>query len=174
MPDRRFLLATVAGLFGLAAFRWLRAEPAQAAEKFEIEKSDAEWRETLTPEQYHVLREKGTERPFTGALTENHETGNYHCAGCGAMLFLSGAKSGATIFVKRHIHIEVAWLSRCHQCSAAIMACDYSCDDFSAAMGAEGVRELLRKLDVGRDIEQLRTELAATGPRPRSRRSPSA
>ena len=54
--------------------------------------SDAEWRSMLTHEQYHVLREKGTERPFTGALTENHETGNYHCAGCGAMLFLSGAK----------------------------------------------------------------------------------
>ena len=44
------------------------------------------------PEQYHVLREKGTERPFTGILTENHETGNYHCAACGALLFLSGAK----------------------------------------------------------------------------------
>ena len=41
----------------------------------------------LTPEQYRVLREKGTERPFTGVLTENHETGNYHCAGCGALLF---------------------------------------------------------------------------------------
>jgi peptide-methionine (R)-S-oxide reductase len=54
--------------------------------------SDAEWRTKLTPEQYRVLREKGTERPFTGALTENHETGNYHCAGCGALLFLSGAK----------------------------------------------------------------------------------
>src|ERR1035441_3334557 len=57
-----------------------------------LEKSEAEWRAALTPEQYHVLREKGTERPYTGALTENHETGNYHCAGCGAMLFDSGAK----------------------------------------------------------------------------------
>jgi peptide-methionine (R)-S-oxide reductase len=57
-----------------------------------ITRSDAEWRATLTPEQYRVLREKGTERPFTGLLTENDETGNYHCAGCGALLFLSGAK----------------------------------------------------------------------------------
>ncbi|MGD0799784.1 MAG: peptide-methionine (R)-S-oxide reductase MsrB [Terracidiphilus sp.] len=57
-----------------------------------IERSEAEWRARLTAEQYRVLREKGTERPFTGALTENHETGNYHCAGCGALLFLSGAK----------------------------------------------------------------------------------
>ena len=46
----------------------------------------------LTPEQYHVLREKGTERPFTGPLTQNHDTGAYHCAGCGALLFESGAK----------------------------------------------------------------------------------
>ncbi len=57
-----------------------------------VTKSDAEWRAQLTPEQYNVLRQKGTERPFTGALTENHETGNYHCAGCGALLFNSGAK----------------------------------------------------------------------------------
>jgi len=57
-----------------------------------VVRSEAEWREKLTPMQYHVLREKGTERAFTGALTENHETGNYHCAGCGALLFLSGAK----------------------------------------------------------------------------------
>ena len=46
----------------------------------------------MTPEQYHVLREKGTERPFTGALEFNSETGDYHCAGCGALLFKSGAK----------------------------------------------------------------------------------
>ena len=55
-------------------------------------KTDAKWRAELSPEQYRVLREKGTERPFTGLLTENHETGNYHCAGCGELLFLSGAK----------------------------------------------------------------------------------
>ena len=60
--------------------------------KNKIMRSEAEWRATLTPEQYHILREKGTERPFTGPLTHNHETGNYHCAGCGALLFLSGAK----------------------------------------------------------------------------------
>lgn len=57
-----------------------------------IVRSDAEWRTVLTQEQYQVLRQKSTERPFTGALTQNHETGDYHCAGCDALLFLSGAK----------------------------------------------------------------------------------
>lgn len=57
-----------------------------------IERTEAEWRALLTPEQYCILREKATERPFTGALTQNRESGDYHCAGCGAMLFDSGAK----------------------------------------------------------------------------------
>jgi peptide-methionine (R)-S-oxide reductase len=57
-----------------------------------IVRSEAEWRAMLTQEQYQVLRQKGTERPFTGALTQNHQTGNYHCAGCGALLFGSDAK----------------------------------------------------------------------------------
>ena len=57
-----------------------------------ITKTDAEWRAELTPEQYHVMREKGTERAFTGALVNNHADGMYHCAACNAPLFKSDAK----------------------------------------------------------------------------------
>ena len=54
--------------------------------------TDAEWRERLSPEQYHILREKGTERAFTGQFDKHYDAGEYYCAGCGTRLFASDAK----------------------------------------------------------------------------------
>lgn len=62
-------------------------------ENFEkIHKTEEEWRSLLTPEQFHVMREKGTDRPFVGALLNNHEDGVYNCAACDAPLFTSDKK----------------------------------------------------------------------------------
>jgi peptide-methionine (R)-S-oxide reductase len=57
-----------------------------------VEKPEDEWRERLTPEQYHVLREKGTESAFTGKLWNDKTPGTYRCAGCGQELFSSDVK----------------------------------------------------------------------------------
>ena len=93
-----FLLSAVAALAQpsnpasqLSAFN---SQPAtnSTAMTNKITKTDAEWRKELTPEQYRVLREKGTERPFTGKYWDSHEPGVYKCAACGLVLFASDAK----------------------------------------------------------------------------------
>lgn len=59
---------------------------------FEIIKSDAEWKEILSPDEYHILRKKGTERPYTGEYNMHFEDGIYTCKGCGNVLFDSETK----------------------------------------------------------------------------------
>ncbi len=102
--NRRFFLISsitvgaVAGLSRLPLFAALSQEkvsnknrpPAKGVEK--VTKTDAEWKQILTPEQYKVTREKGTERPFTSPLNELHEDGTFKCVACGLPLFSSKAK----------------------------------------------------------------------------------
>jgi len=57
-----------------------------------VHKNEADWKKQLTPEQFHVARQKGTEAPFTGKYWDMHEDGTYHCVCCGAKLFSSGTK----------------------------------------------------------------------------------
>lgn len=99
MIKRRFLLGGVAALaVGAAAKLFFGgggssiAGAATEDDAFEVTKSEAEWRRTLTPEQYRVLREHGTERSWTSPLNDEKRTGTYACAGCGNTLFSSATK----------------------------------------------------------------------------------
>jgi peptide-methionine (R)-S-oxide reductase len=94
MMDRRMLLASVsaASLAALFGFRWLGPASAKSKEKFEIEKTPEEWKKQLTPMQYNILREEGTERPGSSPLLKEHRKGTFACAGCELPLFSSDTK----------------------------------------------------------------------------------
>jgi peptide-methionine (R)-S-oxide reductase len=95
-----------------------------------MEAPDEEWRRRLTPEQFHVLREKGTEAPFTGKLLYNDRQGTYTCAACGNELFASDtkfdtdcgwpsfydAKPGAVVFHEDTSHNMVRTEVTCAKC----------------------------------------------------------
>jgi peptide-methionine (R)-S-oxide reductase len=91
MMTRRTL--SLAGLGALAAgLAGARSQAGDAVKKFEIERSDDEWRKTLTPEQFRVLRQHGTEYANSSPLDKQYGAGTYHCAGCDLPLFASATK----------------------------------------------------------------------------------
>ncbi|MFD2261529.1 peptide-methionine (R)-S-oxide reductase MsrB [Lacibacterium aquatile] len=94
MITRRFLLlGGAASILALATERWV-ASPLEAApaKQFPLMRSNAEWQALLSPEQYDVLRNEGTERPFTSPLLSEKRRGNYACAACELDLFSSATK----------------------------------------------------------------------------------
>ena len=76
----------------MALGNWLRGGKAEPKGDFAVAKSEQEWRRDLSAEQYRVLREHGTERPFTSPLNKEHRAGTFCCAGCGQELFAADAK----------------------------------------------------------------------------------
>ena len=94
--SRRIFLGTSATAlaYGLTSFNVLGLSTAQAATTttFEVTHTDAEWRKLLSPNQYAVLRQEGTERPFTSPLNAEHRAGRFVCAGCALDLFSSKTK----------------------------------------------------------------------------------
>ncbi len=94
MFTRRYALyAGAAGLAALALGRLTRSHAADTPpHPYEVSHSDAEWHKLLTPAQYDVLREAGTERPFTSPLLNEHRAGTFGCAGCDLALYSSKTK----------------------------------------------------------------------------------
>lgn len=92
MTNRRIALKT--GLLAAlaTAFKPVWAEAARPVTAFQVTHSEAEWKKLLTPAQYSVLRQSGTERPFASALLHEERRGVFHCAGCAQALFASSTK----------------------------------------------------------------------------------
>jgi peptide-methionine (R)-S-oxide reductase len=89
--DRRSALAWLGAGFGATFLTACGSSPAEA-KGFKVTYSDAEWKKRLTPAQYYILREEGTERPFTSPLDKEKRKGTFLCAGCGNALYSSETK----------------------------------------------------------------------------------
>jgi peptide-methionine (R)-S-oxide reductase len=93
LSRRNLLLAGLsAGALAAVAFRSTGGSAGSTPGKFEVTKSDEEWKKQLTPEQFYVLRKHGTERAFTSPLDKLYDPGTYACAGCDLPLFSSETK----------------------------------------------------------------------------------
>jgi peptide-methionine (R)-S-oxide reductase len=92
MIDRRMMLLAGGSVGMLGLLSWFRSGPVAAAGPFEVEKSDEEWRRLLKPAQYRVLRQHGTEQPFSSALNAEKRKGTFTCAACDLPLFSSETK----------------------------------------------------------------------------------
>ena len=88
---RSFLSLAGLGAGALALFGW-RTRPAEAATRFPVTKTDAQWRAQLGPAAYDVLRHEGTERPYSSPLNAEHRAGTFACKGCAQPLFSSKTK----------------------------------------------------------------------------------
>jgi peptide-methionine (R)-S-oxide reductase len=90
---RRFLVGTgVASASVLTATAWARRATASPGVEYEVTHTDAEWKQLLTGDQYNVLRQAGTEVPYTSPLDDEHRPGVFSCAGCALALFSSETK----------------------------------------------------------------------------------
>ena len=100
--------------------------------KYGIERTESEWKQQLSPEEYYVLRQQGTERPFTGTYNLHFENGDYHCKACNAKLFESGHKfesgcgwpsfdqavPGAIEYIRDTSHGMIRTETRCANCGS--------------------------------------------------------
>ena len=124
----------------------------------EIQKTDAEWRRELSPEQYAVLRQSATEAPFTGALLNNKETGMYVCGACGAPLFKSDSKYDSACGWPSFTHPETRENVRLldddshgmHRTEVRCKRCDSHLGHvFDDGPGSEGTRYCINSLSLG-------------------------
>ena len=126
-------------------------------------KTDSQWREQLSPEQYEVLRNKATERPFTGEYVNEKRDGTYRCAGCGAELFASDTKfdsgTGWPSFTepanRANVKLSADWSYGMHRIEVTCAACDGHLGHvFSDGPGATGERYCINSCSLSLDESQ--------------------